>query len=94
MNKTNNSLSKFTSVFHECGKGSVQLMADNTNVNIMININNDKHRNKRTSSHETSHTSMSEILRVSIINNLGISINFVSLLTYNILTNIIISFSK
>ena len=46
MNKTNDSLSKFTSVFHECGKGSVQLMADNTNVNIMININDDKHRNK------------------------------------------------
>ena len=46
MNKTNNSLSKLTPVFHECGKGSVQLMADNTNVNIMININDDKHRNK------------------------------------------------
>ena len=56
MNKTSNSLSKLTSVFHECGKGSVQLMADNTNVNIMINIGI-----KRTSGHETSHISTSEI---------------------------------
>ena len=46
MNKTNNSLSKFTSVFHECGKGSVSWWLNNTNVNIMININDDKHRNK------------------------------------------------
>ena len=46
MNKTNNSPTKLMSVFYECGKGSVQLMAEQHNVNIMININDDKHRNK------------------------------------------------
>ena len=42
MNKTNNSLIKLMSVFGKTGKGSVQLMAEQHNVN----INDDKHRNK------------------------------------------------
>ena len=52
MNKTNNSLSKLTSVFHECGKGSVSWWLNITNVNIKINISVVI---RRTSSHETSH---------------------------------------
>ena len=56
--RPNNYLSKLTSVFHECGKGSVSWWLNTTNVNIMINISIGI---KRWSSHETSHTSMSEI---------------------------------
>ena len=56
--RPNNYLSKLTSVFHECGKGSVSWWLNTTNVNIMMNINIGI---KRWSSHETSHTSMSEI---------------------------------
>ena len=42
MNKTDKELSKLTSVFSECGKGSVQLMAKHHK----CKHNNDKHRNK------------------------------------------------
>ena len=56
--RPNNYLSKLTSVFHECGKGSVSWWLNTTNVNIMMNINIGI---KRWSSHETSHISMSEI---------------------------------
>ena len=42
MNMTDKELSKLTSVFCECGKGSVQLMAKHHK----CKDNNDKHRNK------------------------------------------------
>merc|ERR1711963_441994 len=61
------------SIFHECGKGSVSCRLNTTNVNIMININVGI---KRTSSHETSHISMSEIceFRVHSINKISVNI--------------------
>ena len=58
MERLNNYLFKLTSVFHQYGKGSVSWWLNTTNVNIMINISIGI---KRWSSHETSHTSMSEI---------------------------------
>ena len=46
-----------------CGKGSVSWWLNTTNVNTMINVNIGI---KRTSSHETSHTRMSEICEFQV----------------------------